>query len=274
MEDNILPNPPPEAPAQPAPAQQPTQTDLRFDRLEQAMGQLAGVVQDAANRLTQAPQQATPQTNDEFLNELAQNPQAVIQRVAADTFRRTAQETLNPAVLKVLDTSRNQLMERERERVDGDFGEGAFDEIFRPQLNKDLDELRQHKPDAIADPATVRALVDRLYGGDNFPVLLERRANLEKNARMSGRSHLLPSGGVPRLRGSPNPQEEIPPDAEQFLREVERNTGEAIDRKQYARLYHTGVETGPGRHRTTIVDYLKATGADPDKLKMYGGERS
>jgi len=273
MNDEILESPSPEPPPQPV-IQQQNQTDLRFDRLEQAMGQLAGVVQDAANRLTQAPQQAPPKTSDEFLNELASDPQGVIQRVAAETFRRTANETLNPAVLKVLDTSRTQLIERQKEKVDGDFGEGTFDEVFKPQLDKDLDQLRQVNPSAMADPATVEALVSRLYGGDNFPLLLERRANLEKSARMGGRSHMLPSGGVPRLRGAADPTTEIPPDAEQFLREVERNTGEAIDRKQYAKLYHTGVETGPGRHRTTIIDFLKATGANPDTLKMYGGDRS
>ena len=270
MDDPILNDaPPPQAPPQPA-APAP---DMRIDRLENAMAELTMTVRDAATRLTQAPQQAPPRSNEDFLNDLASDPQGVIQRVAADTFRRAAAETLNPAVMQVLDTASTQLLTGHQQRVDYEFGEGTFDEVFRPQLEKDLAQLKQVNPRAMADPATMDALVNRLYGGENFNVLLERRQGLEKSAKARGLSHVIPSGGVPRLRSNMNAEAEIPPDAELFLREVERSTGENIDRKNYAKLYHTGVETGPGRHRTTVVDYLKAIGADPDTLKMYGGER-
>lgn len=272
MNDPILPDPMPAAPPEPPPP--PPIGPDRMDRLEAAMGELTNTVRDAAIRLTQAPAAPPPQSTADFLDRLATDPQGVIEQVAAEQFRKSANETLNPAVLQVLETSSQQQLSGHRSRIDDEFGEGTFDEVFRPQLDKDLGQLRLANPRAMADPGTLEALVNRLYGGDNFPVLLERRKGLEASARARGQSHLLPRGGIPRLRAGQNPNEEVPPDVETFLREVERSTGEQIDRKHYAKVYHTGVETGPGRHRTTVVDYLKAVGADPDTLKMYGGERT
>jgi len=266
MDDPILSNEP-----APAAAQAPPQADNRMDRLESAMAQLTDTVRDAASALRSSPPQQGPQqTPDEFMNDLAANPQGTIERVATRAAQAMAAQQLNPAVLQVLDTANAQLMNGHRQKVDSELGDGTFDEIFKPQLDKDIAQLRQINPKAVADPATLEALVNRLYGGDNFPVLMDRRRTLEKTAQVRGLSHLLPSGGVPRLRVG-NPLEEIPPDAETFLRDVEKSTGENVDRKHFAKLYHTGVDSGPGRHRTSLIDYLKATGADADKLKSYGG---
>lgn len=247
-----------------------------MDRLEQAMQQLTGVVADAAQalRAPQAQPQAAPIPAEEFLTQLAANPQGVIQREATLAFQRAADASLNPAVLQVLETGSQQLLQRHAERVDGEFGEGTFAEVFQPQLEKDMAQLKVVNPKAMADPSTVAALVDRLYGGANFEGLMERRRGLEATARNRGLSHVLPAGGVPRLRASKNLAEEVPDDVEGFIRNVEKVTGEQVDRKHFAKLYHTGQDSGPGRHRTSVLDYLKATGADADKLKMYGGDRS
>jgi hypothetical protein len=280
MDDQILPadqqETPPAQPPEPATEvaeqQAPPEPD-RMDRLESAMSELTETVRLAAQQVAGQRQAAPPQSQEDFLNELAADPQGVISRVARQTFHESADETLNPAVMQVLDTGSKQLMAAHEARVDAEFGVGTFNEVFRPQLEKDVSQLRQANPRAMADPATMEALVNRLYGGDNFGMLLERRKAAEKEGRLGVGNHLMPSGGVPRLRGGGNAGDEIPADVETFIREVERSTGEQVDRKEYAKLYHTGVETGPGRHRTTVVDYLKAVGAEPDTLKMYGGER-
>jgi len=267
VDDQILPAG--EQPAAPAAPVAAANVDARFDRLEQAMMNLAGVVESAATRLTGAPVAGPPRTSEEFLNDLAANPQDVIQRVAADTFRKAAQETLNPAVLRVLDTASHQVVSAEQMRVDAEFGMGTFDELIRPKLEAELGQLRGVNPQAVADPATVRALVDRHFGGENFDKLSERRRALV-NAQARGLSYPMPGGGAPRLRGAKF-EDEIPPDVEQFLRDVERNTGESVDRKSYTKSYHTGQDTGPGRHRTTILEYARAHGADPDTIKSLGG---
>lgn len=271
MNDPILPDdatePMPEAPQAP-PAPQASGDSDRIGALERHMVELTQAIRDTAQRLV-APQAASVNP-DEFLNEMASDPRGVMERVARETYQRQAGETLNPAVMQVLDMARQQLLREHELRVDGEFGTGTWNEVFKPQLDKDMEQLKQVNPRAIADPATVDALVNRQFGGGNFEKLVARRQAVE-DGRMRGATNLVPTGGYPRLRSEA--ANEVPGDVEGFLRDVERSTGENIDRKNFAKLYHTGRESGPGRHRTSLLDYLRATGADPDTLKHYGGER-
>lgn len=267
MDDPILPE------STAAPAAPPVQTsqtsDVRLDRLEQAMVNLAQTVESAAQRLTSAPAAAPPRTSEEFLNDLTTDPQGVIQRVAADTFRRAAQETLNPAVLRVLDTAKTQILASEQMRVDSEFGPGTFDEVIRPHLETELEQLRGMNPQAVADPNTVRALVDRRFGGENFDKLANRRMAYQRAVERG--SYGMPGGGVPRLRGAKLGEDELPPDVEQFLRDTDKMTGTETDRKLFTKLFNTGRDVGPGRHRTTVLEYAKAIGADADTIKSLGG---
>lgn len=241
----------------------------RMDRLEEAMAQLTNMVRQTGQQLLSQPKGAS-KSAEEFLNELAADPEGVIRRVAGETVVSSTNEAITPGLHQVYDVANKQLMEGYRAKVDNEFGIGTFDEVFKPQLDKDISQLKQVNPRAIADPPTMEALVNRLYGGDNFDKLLDRRKVLE-TARTRGLSHLVPAGGVPRLKTLTG--DELPNDVEQFLRDVEKSTGETINRKEYAKLYYTGVESGPGRHRTSVVDYLKAIGADPDTVRMYAGEK-
>ena len=262
---------PPEA-VPPVVPPQPAEIDLRFARLERAMTELTNTVADAAQRLTApaaGPGPARPST-EEFLKELSENPQAVIERVAASQMQAAAQQTLTPAVLRVMEMASQQLVSEQAQKVDAELGTGTFDELFRPQLEKDLKELRNHRPEMLADRGTIEALVNRLFGGENFPVLVEKRRSLEQLARSQGLSHLVPSGGAPRLRrGEGGP--ELPPDVLQTIASWDKNTGEETDIKRFAKMYNTGKDSGPGRHRTSVIEWLRASGATPEEIKMHGG---
>jgi hypothetical protein len=248
-----------------------------MDRLEQTMAQIARsqqelsqTVADAAQRLTapQAPS-APQQTNDEFLSELATDPRGLITRVASQAAQAVASQQLTPALVRTLDLAASQLISEQAQKVDAEVGAGTFDEFFRPQVEKDLAELRKTNPEALANRQVMEALVNRLYGGENFPVLSQRRRQLEQLAQQRGLSHLVPQGGAPRLR-SLSGEPELNPEAELFLREVDKATGESTDRKAFAKTMATGHESGPGRHRTSIADWGKAADLTPDQRKMYG----
>jgi hypothetical protein len=275
MEDELFDDQPPQPPTEtqpPAPAPpQPPEDGGRLDRVEQAVATLNETVRSAVQQIPQLVQAQRPEQNpDDFLSELAADPKGVIQRVAQESAQAATDQTLTPAIMQVLDTAGQQLMNGYQLKVDSEFGVGTFEEVFKPQLEKDMSQLKQSNPRALADPQVMGALVDRLYGGENFAKLTERRATLEK-AHARGIGNIVPTGGVPRLKAITG--DELPNDVEAFLRDVEKSTGETVDRKEYAKLYYTGQDSGPGRHRTSVVEYLKAVGADPDTLKMYGGER-
>lgn len=271
MNDPILP-PEPQAPA----ASESPGVD-RMDRLEATMAQIARAqselsqtVADAAQRLSlpQAPV-APKQTNEEFLSELSADPRGIITRVASEAAQAVANQQLTPALVRTLDLAATQLLSEQAQKVDAEIGAGTFDEFFRPQIEKDVAELRKTNPEALANRSVMEALVNRLYGGDNFPVLSQRRRQYEQLAQSRGLSHLVPQGGSPRLR-SISGEPELNPEAELFLREVDKATGETTDRKQFAKTMATGHESGPGRHRTNIADWAKAAELTPEQRKMYG----
>jgi hypothetical protein len=250
----------------PPPAPAP---DDRLARLEQLVAQLAGTVQEGVGVIGSLQRSQAPKpTTQEFLDKLATDPEGTIRAAARDEFKGVADEALTPAVMQVLETGSKYLLQQHQLEVDSQFGHGTWDELFKPQLDKDLAQLRGVNPTSVADPATIQALVDRLHGGENFQRLVDRRAELAKNSNR-GLSNLVPGGGAPRLR-APR-EDELPTDVEQFIRDTEKATGEEVDRKRFSKLYYTGVDSGPGRHRTSLLEYLKAVGASPDTLKMYGG---
>ncbi len=266
MNDPLFP-PEPE-PVQPVATPQPVQEQQRMDRLEQAMNELTRTVADAAQRLT-VPQAAPQQTNDEFLSELASDPRGLITRVASAAAQQVANQQLTPALVRTLDLAASQLLSEQAQKVDSEIGAGTFDEFFRPQIDKDLAELRKTNPEALANKSVMEALVNRLYGGENFPVLSARRRQLEQLAQQRGLSHLVPTGGAPRLR-SLSGEPELHPEAELFCRETDKATGEVTDRKAFAKQMATGHESGPGRHRTSLADWAKAAELTPEQRKMYG----
>ena len=266
MDDRILPNEPVQPVAPPAPVQE----QQRMDRLEQAMTDLTNVVREVGQKLPLAQGPVVPQqTNDEFLNELATDPRGLITRVASAAAQQVANQQLTPALVRTLDLAASQLISEQAQKVDSEIGAGTFDEFFRPQIDKDLAELRKSNPEALANKSVMEALVNRLYGGENFPVLSQRRRQLEQLAQSRGLSHLVPTGGAPRLR-STSGEPELTPEAELFLREVDKVTGENTDRKGFAKQMATGHESGPGRHRTSIADWAKAADLTPEQRKMYG----
>ncbi|MCI0658663.1 MAG: hypothetical protein L0170_16545 [Acidobacteria bacterium] len=248
----------------------------RFARLEKSQSELAEAVRQATQAVQRmlVPQAAVPEEPvDKFLERLATDPRGTIREVARGEFQQGVTGEVGPTMRTMLEATNRQLMATHRTEVDLKFGAGTFDELFRPQLEKDVTQLLAVNPAAAANPETVQALVDRLYGGSNFAVLRERERAMEA-ARSRGVTPnvLVPSGGVPRLRQLTG--DELPDDVEQHLRNWERQTGEAIDRKQYAKLYYSGTDSGPGRHRTTVAEYLQAIGADADTKRLYLGEKT
>lgn len=256
-----------------APVGAPAPPD-RMDRLERSMAELTNAVNDAARQLSIRPSApaAPAEGPDKFLERLSADPQGVIREVARGEYQQGAEATVNPAMRTMLEATSRQLMSTHRTEVDLKFGAGTFDELFKPQLDKDIGQLLNVNPAAAANPETFQALVDRLYGGANFGQLRERERAMEA-ARSRGVpvNQLVPGGGVPRLRQVTG--DELPADVEQFLRDVEKATGESVSRKEYAKLYFSGSDSGPGRHRTTVADYLQAIGADADTKRIYLGEK-
>jgi hypothetical protein len=253
--------------------------DARVDQLAAQVERLVSQLDSLAN--TPAPAPVAPEPTPEpvapgdALQELAADPQGFVAKTARDEAQRLVSEAVNPTVMQVLDAASQQLVNSHALRIEQEFGAGAWDDMFKPALEADLVRLREVSPRSLADPATIEALVNRLYGGENFTKLTERKAEHAKKLGEQEQeglqkvARLVPQGGVPRLRKG-NGEAGLPEDVEKFLKEVDAATGRPQDRERFEKLYATGEDTGR-THRTDVVEYLKAVGADPETIKQHGG---
>lgn len=253
--------------------------------IEKVVGTLGGQVQQLVgtlNTLASQPPPAAPappppkvDPNDR-LNELAADPDQFVKTLTREQVEQYVTDNVNPAVMSSLEAANQIIIAQRAAQDDAKFGPGTFQELFREQLDKDMAQLRQANPRALADPAVINNLVDRLYG-PNFTKLQERLQETQKTMAQQREEGIreivshIPSGGIPRLRApSGDDPGELPDDVKSFINDVDSKTGGRTDQKTFTKLYHSGVESGPGRHRTSIQDYLDATAADPEVKKQYG----
>ena len=212
-----------------------------------------------------APQPAPPEKpkpkskeeNEALLDELARDPEGFINKYAKEAAQGLAQAEYDPLITQLIGSVSEAHLLNEAEAFDRDFGAGAWKEVVEPVLKPDLDRLREHNPRALVSKETVRALVDRVKGQKLTDLVERKEATMGKKQEPAGGKtgepggevSGLPGGQSPRLRGEGGPGR-LPPDAEQFLQEIEKATGQKQDRKTFSKLYGTG---------GTLDDFVKAT---------------
>jgi hypothetical protein len=204
VNDPVLTDPPGED----APPATPPTAEQRMESLEAAMGRIATaqaeltrVVGQAAQQLTAPPQVqqalAAPQPEEsveKFLERLATDPRGAIAEVVNRQVGQAVNAQVQPTQRTMVEAVSKQLVQGHKAEIDLRFGLGTWDELFKPQLEKDMQQLMASNPGAAADPATVEILVNRLYGGENFALLREKERTVE-TARSRGVSHMVPGGG-------------------------------------------------------------------------------
>lgn len=272
---DATPTPPP-AP----PAENPEVVALRsqVSSLGQQVSQLVGGLQQLLN--TPAPEpprppKAAPAPSD-ALNELAADPYKFVKTATQEEIESALSSRVNPAIMQSFETTSQILVANRAAQIDSEFGPGAYDEGFKAGMDSDLAQLRQSNPRAMADPQVINALIDRQFAR-NFARLSERKAELvntraaEEKAGLEKIVSMIPGGGVPRLRqGAADDPESLPEGVKQDIAEMERSSGRTVDRKLFTKLFHAGKDSGPGRHATSLNDYLNAVGADAKTKKSYG----
>jgi hypothetical protein len=270
MRENLFGTEEPAAPVADTPetpAEEPAAVpDGKIAALETSVAETNQAVQNLAGRLESIFAQAAAQAeannqpaqepvaidNDQFLNELANDPSGTIDRRAQAVIAKMADEQLTPTLTTILETTHDTLLTKHEMEIDKEFGENTWSEIIQPAMEKDMANLRNVNYRAIADPGSIKALVDRQLGL-NFKTLRERATTKEKadqEVKEAQVSQGLPQGGQPRIRMANSEPDE---DAKLFFSEIEAATGDKIDTKTFMKLHNAG---------NTIDDYLAVVGGD------------
>ena len=248
---------------EPTPAPEPaadTRLDALTERLEQTNQAVATMATQLGEVFTSAAAEPAPQpvqapvadpTTDEFLNDLATRGTAVVDERVNAGIKQVADAQLTPVLTTMIETAHTGLMAEQRMAIDSDFGVGTFDEVILPELSKEIGQLRSVNARALADGASIKALVDR-HIGMNYQTLKTKEtghttAQAEEATRV--RDELiksLPTSGGARISLR---EGEIDADTKTFFKELKDATGETIDTEQFDKM----------RSVNTLSDYLKVT---------------
>lgn len=168
-----------------------------FQQLNERVGQLAQRVERGQAPPADARAPAAEPPTDDYTH-LINNPREFIAKTAADTVGRQ----VGPAVVQLIESTRETLLAREQQLIDGEYGEGYFAKEIRPKLDIALKEvpLPRHADEKILG-ATVAAILGMQLRDPEAAQEMNRRRTETTAKRQAattlGPGRARPSGGGP-----------------------------------------------------------------------------
>lgn len=137
---------------------------------------------------------------------------------------------LGPYLQTQVRDSYESLLDKQRERIDRQFGEGSFDEVIRAELDAVVEATPN--PAAKASKDYIRTVVNGIVGDDKIlPKLLERQTAARQKAAEAEREESSAPTGI-LDGGRRKPQKLTLSDADrQYLTRLEEQTGSKPDAK-------------------------------------------
>lgn len=225
----------------------------------EAQRELTETLRGLATQRPAPPEEPEPRNDDDPITAFTRDPNSFIDQRAERAAQRAAQAGAAND-LASLNTLHELLVDAERAKFDTEFGEGAFDELVKPDLTKNFTELRNaaesqgQLPTGLSSRPTIQALIDRIKG-NKFSSLTTRAAEAAKareEAQVKQRDDLIAGLPRPGLTRTPGARQTPSEEAKAFAAEIRNATGEDIDVQEIEALRGTG---------GTLSDFLKATKA-------------
>ncbi len=262
--DNLWGTDPP--PADPPPAVPPTDTPapavaaaapapgVTQDQLAEVQAQMTQSIADMGetlgNQIAQSIQSAAPppppapvQSAEDVSADMFADPKGTVQSIVDASLANQVMPAVMPAINAVHDLA----METQRMAVDKEYGDGSFDSIVRPGIEKTMETIRAQNPTALADAGMLKRARD-LAVGQNVPALIEHRDKFRKDTDervLKERTELtesivtnIPGGNHFVTRTSENPVDEEA--MKDYAAVVAGATGTVIDMKELAKSRNAG----------------------------------
>jgi hypothetical protein len=192
----------------------------------------------AANRQTPTPRTPDPEptaTGDDFLDSLVKDGKGAVAKVVQEVVR----DTLGPWVQSQVSSTADSLRETHRTQVDKSYGNGTWDEVLAPEMEKIFSQMDpQTQAIARGNRQTFEAVMKQARGEDNvLEALSERRQKMRDNPP----PEMLDSGRTPSKKS------EFTPEDKEFMTDYERNRGVKLDRKALLSLMEAKRSSKDGR---------------------------
>jgi hypothetical protein len=109
------------------------------------------------------------------------NPQPHVERIATSAAEGIVRESIAPLLSQMVAQNHSNVVESQRSRIDSEFGEGAWESHFAPELNPMFDRVRKDNPSQLGNADAIQRAVDAVKGA-KFETLVEAR-NASATAR-------------------------------------------------------------------------------------------
>lgn len=143
------------------------------------------------------------------------------------------------------------ILRSHKERIDSKWGEGAWDKVYKTEIEATLDRVSKTNPMAIMNNEAVTNAVDTLTGR-NTDALLEHKRETDESREKSDQDNVDRmaeaviskgnlTGGIRRVS---NRKPTLGPEHDESLDSFFRATGEKPDRDELAKMMNIGSELG------------------------------
>jgi hypothetical protein len=244
----------------PAPVVDNSAMDARMGRIEEGMQSMTQFFTSLQERMESIPPNqgagapaAAAAEPEDFNTRFYADPQKAIQ----DTVQEQTAGVVHPAAQTIGD----MIISQEQAKIDGKWGEGAWDTHIKPVLDPVLNEARRQNPAQLFNRTAIENAVGSILAR-NIDGLIEHKtahgtkqagadsALVEKvAAEVMSRTNL--TGGLRRPNG--DTPEKLGPEHDETLKKMFEDTGEAPDEKTLAILMETGNPEG------TTLEQFEAT---------------
>jgi hypothetical protein len=270
-DDNLFPDKP-DVPAGGPPAkpngqdsgESPVTVELAAEMVAQGVTQgltpLAERLEEVSQTLTKLQQPASPNPPPkadppgDFLTEFSEDPEAAIDKRAMRPI-----EQIMPLFSNFLNSAVSGWTSLEANKIDQEFGPGAWDKFFNKPMSTILDNYKTNNAAALSDNSVITKEVNGLKGVQFNELVEFREASQKKAAEETDENRKTLVDGVleqlPRtnlmggLRRTPDGTEEVPEGLKEYLEERARVIGtEAPDPKTWLKERDYG---------NSIEDYQK-----------------
>ena len=185
----------------------------------QNLGQrLVAVEQQFQNVVVNQPAPvAVDSSDDDLPTRLLTDPKKVLM----EEFQANAKETLAPALGVLFEDRKNEVLQNFHRQIDETFGEGTWEEEFKPEVDKALTNM---PPEMAGSRGHLNVMVNAIKG-DRFNKLVERGAKLEEAAE---KAETARQNEPPSLLGVGHARPEEPSisqDLSDWIKDTNRVTG-------------------------------------------------
>lgn len=225
-------------------------SNAQMARITQTQGQLTEALQTLQQNLSQLGigRQGNGRDDDDDagvdVSDFLTNPQEHIQRIASQIADQRVAEQVAPLLSQMVSQTHQDAVAGHRQAIDREFGKGAWEQEFYPELKPIFDRTQREAPSQLGNREAISRAVDAIKGAkfDKLTQLRQSAIEAQQKAAEEERSSTLEfvrsnlSGGITRSTHGGQLSQEM----KDYIEAEFRGTGQRPNEKEFMASLNSG----------------------------------